>query len=193
MRIGRDRCLVRSRLCSCAAFRECISVFTRKVSELSNAADAASTPEEGTKAWKDGLRAFSRETFWYYGALQSAVTIIRDFVEYKPVASAAAAGVSLTVPLETLTGLLDGVELWQIGRDFEEGVRSLARWAIYTVGELAAAPGATRAGAIATTVAQFIHDAEIRGYKLVHNVFSNVVLTPLHREVTPTIKVRHLA
>lgn len=166
------------------AFQVCIRVFTKEMSELITKAAAAGDKEKET--WERGFKDFDRETYYSYGILRDAIAAVRNLDNYSSTSRKGV--VSITLTLEEILTLLNGVELWQVERDFEDSVREVCRWALYTFKTLVKNyPTANKQDLLGQTVAAFVHDSKVRTYKALHSIFSTVILKPIHKEVVPTL------
>jgi hypothetical protein len=168
---------------SIAANHCAITAFVKEMKKL----DGSGSPE----AFAKGIEQYRRECNYYWGPLYDAVQEIRNLYWKKPARKVA--GISFSIPLESILELLGGVDLWQLSRDLEDGIRTLSARAAFTYGTLVEeSPTSDKQQLLAKVVSLYIHDAKIMAYQEIHKVFSDILMTPINKDVTPTIQVRTL-
>jgi hypothetical protein len=111
------------------------------------------------------------------------------------VGAVGAGGASVSISLSQLDKVLNGVELWRIGRWMEDGMRATLQAAVYTLGKEAAAAGAPSAATkaaheavLASVTARLIHDAKVRGAEIMHTILAAVIMDPIAKELTPSLQ-----
>jgi hypothetical protein len=164
---------------SIAANHCAITAFVKEMKKL----DGSGSPE----AFAKGIEQYRRECNYYWGPLYDAVQEIRNLYWKKPARKVA--GISFSIPLESILELLGGVDLWQLSRDLEDGIRTLSARAAFTYGTLVEeSPTSDKQQLLAKVVSLYIHDAKIMAYQEIHKVFSDILMTPINKDVTPTIQ-----